>query len=118
MYLLFAILGTILPYYFLISFLVHYGLNFELIGQQLFASELGAFFVMDVLITAIVLWTFVFTEGHRLGMKYLWAYVLATLFVGVSFAFPLFLYYREKYLVLRSKSSLIGLVLRRNALSS
>jgi hypothetical protein len=98
LYLFFAILGTILPHYFLISFLVLHGLNYELIGQQLFTSKLGAFFVMDVLISAIVLWILVFTEGHRLGMKYLWAYALATLFVGVSFAFPRFLYYRENYL--------------------
>jgi hypothetical protein len=32
--LLLAVLGTILPYYFLISFLTRNGLDFELIWQQ------------------------------------------------------------------------------------
>ena len=95
-YLLLAILGTIFLYYFLISFLVHYGLDFELIWQLLFVSQMGAFFLMDVLIPSLALWAFIFAEGRRLGMRYLWAYVIANLIVGVSLALPLFLYYREK----------------------
>jgi hypothetical protein len=58
-------------------------------------SELGAFLGMDVLISSIVLWVFIFAEGLRLGMKNLWIYILANLVVGVSLAFPLFLYFRE-----------------------
>ena len=96
-YLLLAILGTIFPYYFLISFLARYGLDFELIWQQLFVNQMGAFFLMDVLITSLVLWVFIFAEGNRLGMRHLWAYVIANLTVGVSLALPLFLFYRENY---------------------
>ena len=96
-YLFLAIMGTILPYYFLVSFLINNGLDIDLIRQQLFISELGAFFVMDVLITSVVLWIFIFIEGRRLGMKHLWALVIANLAVGVSLAFPLFLYYREDF---------------------
>ena len=90
-------MGTILPYYFLISFLNRYGLDTDRIWDQLFLSELGAFFVMDVLISSIVLWVFIFTEGRRLGMRNLWVYILANLVVGVSLALPLFLYSRENY---------------------
>ena len=96
-YLSLAIAGTILPYYFLVSFLIGYGLNIDRIWNQLFLSELGAFFVMDVLISSIVLWVFVLAEGRRLGMRNLWIYIVANLFVGVSLAFPLFLYSRENY---------------------
>jgi len=42
-----------------------------------------------------VLWTLVFSEGRRLGMKNLWAPVAANLAVGVSLGLPLFLYMRE-----------------------
>ena len=92
-----AIAGTILPYYFLVSFLIQYGWDIHQIWDQLFLSELGAFFVMDVLISSIVLWVFIFTEGRRLGMRNLWVYILANLVVGVSLALPLFLYSRENY---------------------
>jgi hypothetical protein len=97
LYLSLAIVGTILPYYFLVSFLFQYGWDIHRIWDQLFLSELGAFFVMDVLISSIVLLVFVFAEGRRVGMRNLWIYIVANLVVGVSLAFPLFLYSRENY---------------------
>ena len=97
LYLFLAIVGTILPYYFLVSFLIRYGFEINQIWEQLLLSELGAFFVMDVFISSIVLWVFIFAEGRRLGMRNLWVYVVANLIVGVSLAFPLFLYSREKH---------------------
>ena len=97
LYLSLAIVGTILPYYFLVSFLIQFGWDVRRIWDQLFLSDLGAFFVMDVLISSVVLWIFIFAEGRRLGMKNLWVYIAANLIVGVSLAFPLFLYSRENY---------------------
>jgi hypothetical protein len=32
-------------------------------------------------------------------MKHLWAYLLATLFIGFAFGFPLFLFMRERFLL-------------------
>ena len=40
-YLSLAIVGTILPYYFLVSFLIQYGWDGNRIWDQLFLSELG-----------------------------------------------------------------------------
>jgi hypothetical protein len=34
-------------------------------------------------------------EAQRHRMRSWWAYVLATLLIGPSFAFPIFLYFRE-----------------------
>ena len=96
-YLSFAIVGTILPYYFLVSFMIQYGWDVYGIWDELLLSELGAFFVMDVFISSIVLWVFVFAEGRRLGMRNLWVYIVANLVVGVSLASPLFLYSQENY---------------------
>jgi hypothetical protein len=45
-----------------------------------------------------VFWVFVFVEASRLEMKNPWLYLLATLLVGLSFALPLFLYFRERKL--------------------
>ena len=42
--------------------------------------------------------TFFAVEGRRLGMRYLWAPVVASLTVGVSLGLPLFLYLRQSRL--------------------
>jgi hypothetical protein len=94
-YLILAVLGLALPYAFFIPFLAENGLNLELIMQQMFANRIAGFFSMDVIVSTLVLWAFVFSEGRRLAMKRLWVYVLLTLLVGVSFALPVFLYVRE-----------------------
>jgi hypothetical protein len=52
-------------------------------------------FTIDLLISSVVFWSFLFYEGRRLRMKNLWVYVAANLLVGLSLALPLFLYFRE-----------------------
>jgi hypothetical protein len=49
-----------------------------------------------VVVSTLVLWTFVAVQGRRDGVRHLWAPILASLTVGVSFGLPLFLYLREK----------------------
>ena len=94
-YLLGAILGTIVPYWFFIRFLAEDGLDISLFVEQTFGTPIAAFFVFDVLISALVLWAFILSEGRRLGVKNLWVYFVSTLIVGVSLALPLFLYFRQ-----------------------
>ena len=53
---------------------------------------------MDLTISVIAFWVYVFVEANRSGMKHPWIYLLATLLVGLSFALPLFLYFRERRL--------------------
>jgi len=98
LYLVGAIFGTLLPYYFFIQFLWIHGLDLNQLFSQLFANDISAFFGMDVIVSSLVLWVFVFAEGRRLGMKHLWVYIAANLAVGVSLALPLFLYVRESKL--------------------
>jgi hypothetical protein len=64
--------------------------------QQLFQTPVSGFFAMDVLVSSLVLWVFVFSEGRRRGMSNLWLYVVCNLIVGVSLALPLFLFFRER----------------------
>ena len=97
-YLLAAVAGFILPYFFLIRFLLEHGFNLALLAQQMFGTPIAAFFSMDVIVSSLVLWVFIFREGRRLGMKHLWIYVLLNLTVGVSLALPAFLYMREEKL--------------------
>ena len=96
LYLIGAILGAILPLSQLFPFLAQNGFDLPLLFRQLFANHIAAFFGLDVIVSSIVLWLFVFSEGRRRGMKNLWLYVLCNLLVGVSLALPLFLFLRER----------------------
>jgi lysylphosphatidylglycerol synthetase-like protein (DUF2156 family) len=98
LFLIAAILGTILPLTYFFPFAAAHGLDMRQFFQQLFQNNISAFFGMDVIVSAFALFIFIFAEGRRRGMKNLWAYVLCTLIVGVSLGLPLFLFFRERKL--------------------
>jgi hypothetical protein len=95
LYLGLCVLGTVLPYSQLLPFLRTHGLNARLFVEQLFSTWIGGFFGMDVIVSSLVLWVLVFSEGRRIGLRHLWAPIAASLTVGVSLGLPLFLYMRE-----------------------
>src|SRR5262245_16516779 len=99
--------GVLLPYVQLLPFLREHGLSMRLFSQQLFANPVSGFFGLDVIVSSIVLWVFVFIEGRRLGIGRLWLPIAANLLVGVSLALPLFLSMREAQLE-RSGRARIG----------
>ena len=94
-YLVLCIAGTILPLSQFILFLREHGLDLPLFFQQLFASPVSGFFGMDVIVSSLALWVFVYSEGTRLKMRHLWIYVVCNLLVGVSLGLPLFLLMRQ-----------------------
>jgi hypothetical protein len=98
LYLGLCFLGTVLPYSQLIPFLREHGLDVRLLFEELFSNRIGGFFGMDVIVSSVVLWVLVFTEGRKVGVRHLWAPIAANLAVGVSLGLPLFLYLREKRL--------------------
>jgi hypothetical protein len=104
LYLALCVLGVALPCSQLFPFLVEHGLNFRLIVEQLFANRISAFFGLDVVVSSLVLWVFIITEGRRRRMKHLWAYVACNLAIGASLALPLFLYVRERRLARQSEA--------------
>ena len=97
-YLLLCVIGTVLPYWKLIPWLTEHGLNLSLLCQELFATRIGAFFGLDVVVSAIVLFVFIFTGARRLALPLRWLPVIATLLVGVSLGLPLFLFLRQRRL--------------------
>ena len=94
-YLICCVLGLLLPYVQFMPWVLEHGLNVTLFCRELFANRISAFFGMDVIISAIVLIWFIRSEGERLRVRLLWLPTVGTLFVGVSFALPLFLFLRE-----------------------
>ena len=100
-YLILAVIGTVLPYTQFLPFLRAHGLDLGLFVQELFSTRIGAFFGLDVIVSAVVLIVFVLVEGRRLGVRALWAPIAAVFVVGVSLGLPLFLSMREGALVRR-----------------
>ncbi len=94
-YLTLSVIGFVLPYYFLVSFVLTNGLDAGLFFRQLFANPAAAMFTTDLVISSFVFWAFAYPEAQKHQMRYLWVYILANLLVGLSFALPLFLYFRE-----------------------
>ena len=95
LYLILCCMGTILPYWFFVPFVREHGLDSRLFFEQLFANSISSFFGVDVIVSSLCLWVFIYFEGRRSRVKHLWAPVVASLTVGVSLGLPLFLYLRE-----------------------
>jgi hypothetical protein len=49
-YLFFGLVGTVLPYWKFLPWVMEHGLNLALLCQELFATRIGAFFGFDVVI--------------------------------------------------------------------
>jgi hypothetical protein len=98
LYLALCVAGTVLPCWQFWPFVRDHGLDLPLFIQQLFANPVSGFFGMDVIVSSVVLWLFVWSEGRRIGARHFWAPVVANLIVGVSLGLPLFLFLREQRL--------------------
>ena len=92
-YLILFVIGTVIPYYEFISFIIENGLDFKLLLNQLFANRISSFFAYDVIISAIVLLILIFTDKNK--SKYYWVPLIATITIGVSSGLPLYLFQKE-----------------------
>jgi len=97
-YLILAILGFVAPYYFFLQLPGENGFDLAQLIQPMFANNLLSGVAMDLMVSVIAFWVYLFAEANKLKMKNPWLYLLATLLVGLSFALPLFLYFRERQL--------------------
>ena len=94
-FLVLCLLGVVLPLYQFIPWVLTNGLNTSLFIEELFSTRIGAFFGLDVIVSALVLVVFIISEGKKLNIPRLWLPILATFSIGVSFGLPLFLYLRQ-----------------------
>ena len=95
-YLMLCVLGVLLPYWQFAPWLWEHGLDLPLFFRQLFENRVGAFFGMDVFVSAVVLLVFAWGERRRGGARAVWPVALAVVAVGVSLGLPLCLYLRER----------------------
>jgi uncharacterized membrane protein (DUF441 family) len=97
LYALLCVLGTLLPLAQFAPWLMEHGLNFGLLLQQAFATQVAGFAWLDVLVSALVFLVFSVAEAKRISMRNWWVSWLG-LCVGVSLALPLFLLLRQIHL--------------------
>jgi len=66
--------------------------------KDAFGGPAGTFLAVDILVLAAALFVWMFAEARRLGLAavWIWAYYLASVFIGISFAVPLFLAHRHR----------------------
>src|SRR5437870_13852559 len=93
LYVVFCLLGLVLPYSQFIPWIIErHALNISMFMHDLFANRIAAFFALVVIVSAIVLLSFIQSEGRRLRMRFLWLTMLGTVLVGASLGLPVFLY--------------------------
>jgi hypothetical protein len=81
-------------------FVADHGLDPAEFGDQAVASTIAALALADLLTCAVVFLVWLPGEASRVGIGRWWPFVVAGL-VGLCFALPLFLYFRERRLIAR-----------------
>jgi hypothetical protein len=100
-YFFLAVLGLVLPYCYFVPWVLQHGLNLPLMVTELFSTRIGAFFGIDVLLSALTAIAFIRRDGGQRHMRHLWLPIAAICLVGVSCGLPLFLFMRERQLTAR-----------------
>jgi hypothetical protein len=98
-YLLLCVLGAAVPYVPFVQWLQANAVDAQLparFAAELFSTRIGAFFGLDVILSAITLFVFVIAERRNGSRARIWTVVMGTLLVGVSLGLPLYLYERER----------------------
>ena len=95
-YLALAAIGLVAPYSQFVPWLFEHGFDPARFFGDLFVNKVGAFFAMDVLVSAVVLFTFMEYDKSEGAVRRAWIAMTGTVLVGVSFGLPMYLYLRER----------------------
>jgi len=97
-YLILAILGITTTMYFNIAYFLETGtFNIQEFVSILYATNAGASIMNDLTVAYLAFLFWLFAETRRLGMQNVWIFFVLSL-IAFAFAFPLFLYFRERFL--------------------
>ena len=89
-----AVVGAVIPWFFFGRYFGGGGTTMGFL-DALFANDPAAGAASDVVISSVVFWVLLFSEGPRLGLKHRWLYVVVNLAIGLSCALPLYLWRRS-----------------------
>ena len=91
-YLILAIVGALVPYYFFLQFFSTEGANLGIFLSALFANGAAGGFSADLLIASFVFWMYmVYRRNQGKGPKPI-LFIILNLGIGLSCALPAYLY--------------------------
>ncbi len=96
LYLVLAILGAIVPYFFFFQFIQLEGLNIPAFMSALFVNGAAGGFSADLLFTSFIFWLFMFQQRKESNGPKPYLFIVLNLAIGLSCALPAYLYAREK----------------------
>ena len=93
-------IGSVLPWWFLAPFFQQFGFDLGEFLRQALANRVAIDLAVDLVISTLVFFVWVWVELPRLGLSRWWWGVcaIATLGVGLSCGLPLFLLLRQRHL--------------------
>ncbi len=89
-YLVMAIVGAVVPYYFFFDMFAEQGVDLAAFVQGLFANGAAGGFSADLLISSFVFWAYMFARQDE-GPKP-WLFIALNLTIGLSCALPAYLW--------------------------
>ncbi len=96
LYLILAVVGAVVPYMFFIQHFSSEGIGLVGFVRALFANPAASGFTADLLITSSVFWIFMFQQHKRGKGPRPVIFIVLNLLIGLSCAFPAYLYARER----------------------
>lgn len=96
-YLILAIAGAVLTWFFNIRFMLENPGMFDLFAfiSGGLANPAAASLTMDITIACLTGFIWMIAEARRIGMKHVWVYIVLGCSIAFAFAFPFFLFMRE-----------------------
>ena len=96
LYLLLAFVGAVVPYVFFVQHFSSEGVSLSGFVAALFANGAAGGFTADLLVTSAVFWMFMFHQRTRRQGPHPALFVVLNLLIGLSCAFPAYLYARKR----------------------
>ena len=96
LYLVLALVGAVVPYIFFMQHFSSEGIGLVGFVRALFANPAASGFTADLLITSSIFWVFMFQQRKRGKGPSPVIFILLNLLIGLSCAFPAYLYARER----------------------
>ena len=96
-YLLLAIVGLVMTWYYNLQFIAESGGSFD-VAEFIAAGATNAAarsLSWDLAIACITGLTWIYFESKRMGLGFFWVYIILAFAVAFAFAFPLFLFVRQ-----------------------
>ena len=96
LYLVLAIIGAVVPYVFFIQHFSGEGFGLPTFLRAMFANPAAGGISADLLLSSFIFWGFMFQQQSRGKGPGPAVFVVLNLLIGLSCAFPAYLYARER----------------------